>query len=136
LVDPESTDDAPTPTNGRDASGRFASGNRLSRGRPRVSFTRELQRQVWMPDLVKRLLEIATDPSTNKREALQAIQLAASYTDGKPVGRSLHLSASARYLPPGSEYMNAAQLDDTIDDLEHKALTGEITLEHDGEDED
>jgi len=105
----------------RDDLGRFREGNRFSRGRPRSSFSREARRQADMPSLVRRLIDLIECDRTNPREVLQAMQLLISYTEGKPLARSMSVHAT---VPQGFDLMTPHERERLLEIDDVLALPG------------
>lgn len=122
----DTTSDAPTP---RDTRGRFGSGNRYGRGRPKTSITRELRRQTDTAAVARFFVDLVLDPKAPMRERLQAAQMITDRLEGKAVSRSItmHATASA-LLPPGFDQMTAGARAHVLDDLERRALAGDPLL--------
>lgn len=119
---------------GRDHRGRFAPGWKGGPGRPKASFTRELARQVDMPSIVRRLLDVIADDRTGKREVLQAIQLLAAYNDGRPVSR-IQMRETASALPRGFDALPLDVRVIILRDMRASALAGHVPDEEDDDDE-
>src|SRR5688500_4541505 len=104
--------------------GRFTPGWRGGPGRPRgQSLGAELRRQADPEAIAARLLAMIEDPRTNARERLQAIALVFDRLEGKPLTRSITMSAD-RMLPAGFDAMNTEQRREVLLDLRRRALGG------------
>lgn len=122
----DSADTDPAAVPQRTDRGTFAPGHRGVGGRPRgQSVAAELRRQVAPDVIAAELIKLALDPTTPRREKLQALGMITDRLDGRAVSRTVNAKVTAdSVLPAGFFDAPPEQRRRILDDVRRRALRG------------